>query len=95
MLTPGHFLVGRPIQAIPDHTYSSRSLGLIWRWYPCQELVRHFWERWRNEYIVALRNYSKRMRPKDNFQVGDVVVVKEDNVYSSHWPIARIIETNN
>ena len=34
------------------------------------------------------------MRPKDNFQVGDVVVVKEDNAFSSHWPIARIIETN-
>ena len=44
MLTPGHFLIGRPIQAIPDHTHSSRSLGLLRRWYLCQGLVRHFWE---------------------------------------------------
>ena len=29
MLTPGHFLIGRPLQAIPDHPYSSHSLSLL------------------------------------------------------------------
>ena len=48
MLTPGHFHIGRPLQAIPDHPHSSHSLSLLRRWYPCQALVRHFWERWRN-----------------------------------------------
>ena len=87
MLTPGHFLIGRPIQAIPDHTHSSRSLGLLWRWYLCQGLVRHFWERWRNEYIIALRNYSKWMHPKDNFQVGDVVVVRRQCIFFTLAPL--------
>ena len=81
MLTPGHFLIGRPIQAIPDHTHSSRSLGLLRRWYLCQGLVRHFWERWRNEYIIALQNYPKWMRPKHNFQVGDVVIVRRQCIF--------------
>ena len=31
MLTPGHFPIGRLIQAIPDHTHFSRSLGLLRR----------------------------------------------------------------
>ena len=92
MLTPGHFLIGRPLQALPDHSHSSQSLGLLRRWYLCQGLMRHFWERWRNEYIIALRKHAKWKRPNSNFQVGDVV--KEDNLVSSHWPIALIIETN-
>ena len=94
MLTPGHFLIGRPLQAIPDHPHSSQSLELLRRWYLCQGLVRHFWERWRNEYLIALRSYSKWKRPNNNFQTGDVVVVKEDNLVASHWQVARIVETN-
>ena len=94
VLTPGHFLIGRPLQALPDHPHSSQSLGLLRRWYLCQGLVRHFWQRWKNEYIVALRRYSKWKRPIDNFQVGDIVVIKEDNLVSSHWSIARVVKTN-
>ena len=88
VLTPGHFLIGHPLQALPDHPHSSQSLGLLRRWYLCQGLVRHFWQRWKNEYIVALRRYSKWKRPNDNFQIGDIVVIKEDNLVLSHWSIA-------
>jgi len=56
--------------------------------------VRHFWQRWKNEYIVALQRYSKWKRPNDNFQVGDIVVIKEDDLVSSNWSIARVVKTN-
>lgn len=94
VLTPGHFLIGRPIQAIPDHPQSYQPMTTLRRWYLCQSLVRHFWERWRNEYLVALRKYSKWKRPSENFRVGDIVVLKEDNLVTSRWPIARIMKTN-
>ncbi|XP_064396444.1 uncharacterized protein LOC135343372 [Halichondria panicea] len=94
MLTPGHFLIGRPVQAIPDHPQSSQPQNVLRRWYLCQSLVRHFWERWRKEYLVALRKYSKWKHPSKNLCVGDVVVLKEDNLVTSQWPLARIMETN-
>ena len=43
VLTPGHLLIGCPLQALPDHPHSSQSLSLLRRWYLCQGLVRHFW----------------------------------------------------
>ena len=94
MLTPGHFLIGRPLQAIPDHPNSSQPLTLLRRWYLCQGLVRHFWERWRNEYIIALRSISKWKHPSNNFKIGDIVVVKEESLVSSHWSVARVIKTH-
>ena len=94
MLTPGHFLIGRPLQALPDHAQSFQKQSLLRRWYLCQSLVRHFWERWRNEYLIAIRKHSKWKRPSKNLQIGDVVVLKEDNMVACQWPIARVVDTN-
>ena len=42
-LTPGHFLIGRPLESLPDS--SSDSSSLLHRWHLCQSLVQHFWKR--------------------------------------------------
>ena len=44
-LTPGHFLIGKPITSLPDPQLSYRSISLLRRWHLCQHHVRHFWER--------------------------------------------------
>ena len=59
ILTPGHFLIGRPLQAIPDHPNSYPPMPTLKRWYLCEALVRHFWERWSCEYLVRMRKHSK------------------------------------
>jgi hypothetical protein len=92
-LTPGHFLVNKPIMALPDHS-STQSLSLLRRWKLCQALVSHFWKRWSTEYLVTLNKFSKWRTPKDNVNVGDVVVLREDNIVPSQWPLARIVEVH-
>ena len=37
----------------------------------CAKVLRDFWWKWKNEYIVALRRYLKWKRP-NNFQVGEL-----------------------
>ena len=93
-LTPGHFLIGKLPEAIPDPAFSYRTLSLLWRWHLCQALVRHFWQRWSTEYISSLRHYTKWHHPTRNVQVGDVVILQEDNMVPTKWPLAKVIQTH-
>ena len=94
VLTPGHFLAGKPIESVPDPSVSYRSVSLLRRWHLCQSMVRHFWQRWSSEYIATLRRYTKWHHPERNVQVGDVVILQEDNVIPARWPLARVTETH-
>ena len=90
-LTPGHFLIGRPLEALPNPSQSFQNLNLPKRWHLCQALVRHFWQRWSAEYLVSLRRFSKWHRPTRNIAVGDVVLLCEDNLMPNTWPMARVV----
>ena len=94
LLTPGHFIIGRPMQALPDHALSYKPMPMLRRWYLCEALVRHFWNRWSSEYVTNLRKYSKWKQLSKNLHKGDVVVLREDGMVPTQWPIARIVETH-
>lgn len=51
--TPGHFNTGQPLGALnlPDPFVFFRPVSLHHRWHLCQNLVRHFWQRWSREYL--------------------------------------------
>jgi len=93
-LTPGHFLIGRPLESLPDPSFSFRSLNLLRRWHLCQALIRHFWQRWSSEYVVHLQKFSKWHRHSRNLVVGDVVVLREDNMIPTKWCIARFTKVH-
>jgi hypothetical protein len=65
-LTPGHFLIGRPLEALPDAPASYRSISLLRRWHLCQHMIRHFWKRWTAEYIDITRRFVKWHHPSRN-----------------------------
>ena len=90
VLTPGHFLIGRPLTCLPDPDTSTPSMSLLRRWHLCQYLVRHFWNRWSVEYPSTLNKYSKWHHPVTNVSV-DVVVVREDGMVPTLWPLARVV----
>ena len=92
-LTPGHFLIGRPPEALPDSPDSYRSRSLLRRGHLCQLMVRHFWKRWSSEYIDILRRLNKWHFPSRNLQVDDIVVLQEDNLVLTRRPVGRIIRT--
>jgi len=90
VLTPGHFLVGRPLTALPDSPLSYRAISLLKRWHLCQ-IVRHFWERWQNEYLCSLNKFNKWHFPSRNITVDDIVILNESNMLPTKWPLARVM----
>ena len=54
VLTPGHFLIGKPLTALPDLIESREPVTILRRWNLCQRLTSHFWNRWSQEYLTTL-----------------------------------------
>jgi hypothetical protein len=91
VLTPGHFLIGKPITALPD---PHKSMSVLCRWHLCQCLVRPFWQRWQNEYLSSINRYNKWKHPSRNVAPGDVVVLQESGIAPTKWPLGRVLETH-
>ena len=53
-LTPGHFLVGRLLTALPQPT-NHLNINRLRRWNLCQLLVSEFWKSWKQEYLQLLQ----------------------------------------
>ncbi|XP_055632367.1 uncharacterized protein LOC129772873 [Toxorhynchites rutilus septentrionalis] len=92
VLTPGHFLTGTSLLAIPDPDYTDVPTNRLQHYQQLQLLVQQHWKRWRREYISQLHNQKQRFPQATQLKVGQMVVVKEDGNAAIEWPLARITE---
>ena len=91
ILTSGHFLIGRPLAAVPDPPSSyNHSITLLQHWQLCQAFVRHFWKWWSAENLTTVNRLNKWRYPTRNIEVGDVVLMTEDNTGPTQWPSAYV-----
>ncbi|XP_040169767.1 uncharacterized protein LOC120904087 [Anopheles arabiensis] len=90
-LTPGHFLTGSHMQLLPSIDVSQIPSNRLNHWQLIQQQLQRFWKRWHTEYLQQLQTRSKWF-VKGNYEIreGQLVIVHEDNVPPSRWPLARI-----
>lgn len=92
-LTPGHFLIGEALVRIPDEEdFRGIPVNRLSRWNHLQQMTQYFWERWHEEYVTGLINRSKWRVEQRNFKVGDLVIIREDNVPPLRWKLGKIEE---
>ena len=91
-LTPGHFLVGHPLVVAPDYNFEDASVSTLRRWQLVQRMVQHFWRRWRQEYLTQFFQRQKWNVRNLDYKIGDVVLLKEDNLPPAKWLYGRIIQ---
>lgn len=94
VLTPGHFLIGAPLVALPEPDLTDLKVNTLSRWQYTQVLVQHFWKRWSSEYLAQMNTRVKWLRPKRNLEVGDLVTILQENLPALKWPLGRVISVN-
>ncbi len=90
VLTPGHFLVGRPLTALPQLSLKDLPMSSVKRWNLCQKVSAEFWQRWSREYLQILQKRHKWKSTHRNFRVGDIVLVKDQVLFTHSWPLALV-----
>ncbi|GFS73653.1 DUF5641 domain-containing protein [Trichonephila clavipes] len=93
ILTPSHFLIGEVITSSPEHTNDDK-LSLRSHWDIVQKMKLNFWRKWKIDYLNNLQNRTKWKSPNNNFKVGEIVIIKEDNIPPATWPLGKLIETH-
>ncbi|XP_055701634.1 uncharacterized protein LOC129800889 [Phlebotomus papatasi] len=93
-LTPGHFLVGRPLMDLPSPCHLHLASGRLDSWQHCQKIVESFAKMWKRDYLTALQKRNKWFAESPNLKIGDIVTIYEDNAPPLSWPLGRIIETH-
>ena len=92
-LTPNHLLTMKSkVLMPPPGNFVKEDLYLRKRWRRVQHLANEFWDRWRKEFLQALQLRKKWVKPKRNLQVGDIIMVKDENIPRNAWKLARVEE---
>lgn len=91
-LTPNHFLLGsstgvKPIGPLDD------SVPLLRKsWMNIQNMAQKFWKRWTIEYLPDLVRRTKWYdQTTRDLEVGDIVVIVDENLPRNNWPKGRIL----
>ncbi|XP_053699198.1 uncharacterized protein LOC128746181 [Sabethes cyaneus] len=90
VLTPGNFLVQRPLTALPEPALHEVPENRLSRWQRTQAFLQRIWEKWSTQYLSDLHNRTKWTKQRDNLSVGTMVVVKEDNLPPLKWALGRV-----
>ncbi|XP_035207870.1 uncharacterized protein LOC118182603 [Stegodyphus dumicola] len=93
VLTPGHFLVGRPITSIPEPELIEITDNRLSRWQRTTKFVQLIWKRWQTDYLNHLQQRNKWQFQKSNVETGAMVLLKDENLPPCHWALGRILET--
>lgn len=91
-LTPGHFLIGETPIVVPSPDFKEIKVHSLSRWQYTQKLLGDFWRRWQQEYLVRLQQRPIWMKTLKEFKVGEIVLIKTDNLPPGKWLYGRVMD---
>ncbi|XP_076246260.1 uncharacterized protein LOC143186468 [Calliopsis andreniformis] len=91
-LTPGHFLIGDALLALPQPDVTDIKQNRLNKFQLIQQTVQHFWRRWDQEYLHELQQRHKwKLNHPGSIKIGALVLIKEDNIPPMRWRLGRIV----
>ena len=79
-LSPSNLLTMKAKVVLPPPgEFQKEDLYARKRWRRVQHLANEFWQRWRKEFLTSLQQRQKWTDVQRNFQIGDVVLLRDDS----------------
>lgn len=93
-LTPNHLLLIRGNASLPWGTFVAAD---VYRkhWKHVQYITSQFWRRWIREYLPELQKRPKWLGVVRNVQIGDLVLIMDENAPRGAWPLGLVLETTS
>nr|XP_049696300.1 uncharacterized protein LOC126054500 [Helicoverpa armigera] len=89
-LTPGHFIIGRPLTSLPSPYLLDYSTNRLDRFQRLEQARQHFWKRWSTEYVTELQQRTKWKVRCQELKVDDLVLIKDDRTPPLCWRLGRV-----
>lgn len=90
VLTPGHFMIGGPISALPEIALADEKETYLSRWQKVQRFSEHLWRRYSHEYLNMLQTRPKWQKIQREVKPGDIVLLRDPSNPPCRWSIAKI-----
>jgi hypothetical protein len=91
VLTPGHFLIGDSLLAIPEPDISDVKTNRLTRWRRLSHYSQIICKKWSREYLNQLQERKRWAGEKGpKLDVGTVVLVKDENIPPLNWKLGRV-----
>jgi len=93
VLTPGHFLTGDLLTAIPETDITATPINRLNRWRRVTQAFQQIWARWQKEYLAQLQQRNKWAGEKGpRVRIGTVALIKEDTILPLQWRLGKVIQ---
>jgi hypothetical protein len=89
-LTPGHFIIGRPLTELAEPDYQDLKINRLTRFQYLCRIKQDFWNKWSQYYLQELQTRHK-WHTKVDVKLGQMVVIQEDKVPATQWLLGRIV----
>ncbi|GFW27387.1 DUF5641 domain-containing protein [Trichonephila clavipes] len=81
---------GRSITSIVEPDLTNLNENRLDNWQKITKIIQLIWKRWSVDYLNSLQQRNKWHFEKKNAKIGDMVIIKEDNLPSCQWSLGRI-----
>lgn len=90
-LSPGHFLLGRPLTSLPAPALEDSNPSRLKRHQRLEQIRQHFWRRWQKECIAEMQQRTKWRTNYSSLKIGDLVLLQEENLSPLCWRLGRVV----
>lgn len=92
-LTPSHAMLGERLVQPLGYDLSEVPESRLKQHKILDKVQQDFWSSFRKDYLSTLQSRYKWKSKEQNLKLGDIVLLKEDNLPPGSWILGRIIET--